>query len=393
VFGLRGLTICDLGGQANSTTFVLTTNAAFSARECSFIGDGYQGLPVAIQCGGTDTSNVDNTTDSPFQGYGSWVRECFFDKISKAIFCRAWTDGFVFDGNIIWQFCGGADAPIEFDGTVTGIPQNSSVQNTISNNYIEMNNDYKYGIKLTKNANFFLITGNGWWDLFATTGLLGLYYIGDGCGTCVIIEVGARGGLGAQPILIGTETALVTLIDAGSAGTVFPQGVTSSIFHTPADKVRLYETTGVPLLQFMGSAQNWIRSENAPLSILVATGKYLNLGNDDYPVALRVGQYGTTYITVGLELTIPTDSIGSTIKGSAAHTNYLSVWRNGTNDIVASIRANGKMDVGGTSGTASIETGNGAPAGAANNGSLYLRQDGAAGTTLYVRENGSWVAK
>ena len=40
-----------------------------------------------------------------------------------------------------------------------------------------------------------------------------------------------------------------------------------------------------------------------------------------------------------------------------------------------------------------IFSGTGVPTFAAGNGSLYLRQDGAEGSTLYVRERGAWVAK
>lgn len=40
-----------------------------------------------------------------------------------------------------------------------------------------------------------------------------------------------------------------------------------------------------------------------------------------------------------------------------------------------------------------ITSGTGAPSHSATNGSLYLRTDGGAGTTLYVREAGAWAAK
>lgn len=40
-----------------------------------------------------------------------------------------------------------------------------------------------------------------------------------------------------------------------------------------------------------------------------------------------------------------------------------------------------------------ITTGTGAPSHSAPDGSLYLRTDGGAGSTLYVREAGAWVAK
>jgi len=45
------------------------------------------------------------------------------------------------------------------------------------------------------------------------------------------------------------------------------------------------------------------------------------------------------------------------------------------------------------SGGPTITTGTGAPSHSAPNGSVYLRTDGGSGTTLYVRESGSWVGK
>jgi hypothetical protein len=47
----------------------------------------------------------------------------------------------------------------------------------------------------------------------------------------------------------------------------------------------------------------------------------------------------------------------------------------------------------GANGGISILTGTGVPSMTAPNGSLYTRQDGGAGSTLYVREAGAWVAK
>jgi len=40
-----------------------------------------------------------------------------------------------------------------------------------------------------------------------------------------------------------------------------------------------------------------------------------------------------------------------------------------------------------------IYSGNGAPSGSAPSGTIYLRKDGGAGTTFYVREGNNWVAK
>lgn len=43
-------------------------------------------------------------------------------------------------------------------------------------------------------------------------------------------------------------------------------------------------------------------------------------------------------------------------------------------------------------GTASITSGTGAPTAPEPDGSIYLRTDGAAATTLYVRVGGAWLA-
>jgi len=40
-----------------------------------------------------------------------------------------------------------------------------------------------------------------------------------------------------------------------------------------------------------------------------------------------------------------------------------------------------------------LQSGNGAPTHVASNGTIYMRLDGGTGTTMYVREAGSWVTK
>ena len=60
------------------------------------------------------------------------------------------------------------------------------------------------------------------------------------------------------------------------------------------------------------------------------------------------------------------------------------------------IKAMGDVEVGAnllfTDGPGVLQ-GTGAPTQAVPDGSLYLRTDGGAGSSLYVRENGAWVAK
>ncbi len=74
----------------------------------------------------------------------------------------------------------------------------------------------------------------------------------------------------------------------------------------------------------------------------------------------------------------------------------------GTFDVLTAERTTGRVTIGAAGTTAGIElgssgptitTGTGAPSDSAPDGSLYLRTDGGAGSTLYVRETGAWVAK
>lgn len=74
----------------------------------------------------------------------------------------------------------------------------------------------------------------------------------------------------------------------------------------------------------------------------------------------------------------------------------------GTFDVLTAERTTGRVTIGAAGTTAGVElgsngptitTGTGAPSHSAPDGSLYLRTDGGAWSTLYVRETGAWVAK
>lgn len=90
--------------------------------------------------------------------------------------------------------------------------------------------------------------------------------------------------------------------------------------------------------------------------------------------------------------------------GSNAGSNLEIQRRNDSGSTLSTItinRATGKItlpDVGSTAGLEfgssgpTITTGTGAPSHSAPNGSLYLRTDGTASTTLYVRAGGAWSA-
>jgi hypothetical protein len=73
----------------------------------------------------------------------------------------------------------------------------------------------------------------------------------------------------------------------------------------------------------------------------------------------------------------------------------------GTFDVLTAERTSGRVTIGAAGTTAGIElgsggptitTGTGAPSHSAPDGSVYLRQDGTAATTLYIRAGGAWSA-
>ncbi|MEK9647357.1 MAG: hypothetical protein VW547_17610 [Alphaproteobacteria bacterium] len=74
----------------------------------------------------------------------------------------------------------------------------------------------------------------------------------------------------------------------------------------------------------------------------------------------------------------------------------------GTFDVLTAERTTGRVTIGAPGATAGLEMGSGGPtwtvgtgvpSHSAPNGSLHSRTDGGSGTTLYVRESGSWVGK
>jgi len=67
------------------------------------------------------------------------------------------------------------------------------------------------------------------------------------------------------------------------------------------------------------------------------------------------------------------------------------VWRNTGKVTFGDVGTSAGIELGSSGPT--ITTGTGAPSHSAPNGSVYLRTDGGAGSTLYVRETGAWVAK
>ena len=115
------------------------------------------------------------------------------------------------------------------------------------------------------------------------------------------------------------------------------------------------------------TANGGVQSANNASRVFLAGGSGLSISNGSF-VTVEGKDYGGTGLGGNVSISVPSN------KGIAVNTEG-----------VATIT--------------SIMVGNGSPEGtrAANVGSLYLRADGGAGTTLYVKESGTgntgWVAK
>ena len=92
-----------------------------------------------------------------FQGYGTVIRDNYFQKIGRAAYLRKYANAVVFSHNNIWNGSGGTTA-IEIDGKTP-----DAVTGTVfEGNLIEMVN-YSYGFKLT-NAHNNYFAGNSFFD-------------------------------------------------------------------------------------------------------------------------------------------------------------------------------------------------------------------------------------
>ena len=150
--GLGKLTLENIGfsnkGKSSLSTFVKTTNTTLDIQKCFFEGrgGGYGSSDdTCIILGGILERN--NKGDSAaFQGYGTFISNNNFSKISVAIRFGTYANAVWFRNNNIWTTCGNNNgAPIILN---SGFRNGSSVAgNYITENLVEVNN-YKFGVDL-----------------------------------------------------------------------------------------------------------------------------------------------------------------------------------------------------------------------------------------------------
>jgi hypothetical protein len=172
------LRLTQAGASTDTNPFIQSTNTTVTVRDCAFYG--YSTLTQstcvqdAIVLGGTTTTTSGAATD-PFQGYGSSVERCYFARIRRGVFARAWSNSVRVLNNTFSLTCGGGSsyAAIHFYGT-----DGFSWGSYIAGNLIEMGG-YVYGIRFTDSARNVCVA-NAFWD--DSGSLVACHYL-EGAGT------------------------------------------------------------------------------------------------------------------------------------------------------------------------------------------------------------------
>lgn len=164
---IRDLTFTQLG-TAHTQPFMRITNTTVDIRACAFVGHSTKTTTAcdqdAIEVGGTTTS-IGNAATAPFQGYGTIIEGCYFNRIKRGVWGRMYANAVKVIANTWWAQCGGS-AAIEFDGG--GDSVNYNVGGLILGNLIECVG-YTRAMSLNYINNFTII-GNDFYDNAAISG-------------------------------------------------------------------------------------------------------------------------------------------------------------------------------------------------------------------------------
>lgn len=257
---LQDFAFTDNGGASNTTPFFYDTCATAQIFRVGFIGArGAAPYPDAIVLGGQgDTANPasphsENSPQMWFGGYGTVIRDCFFDWVGRCLYGRIYSNNIVFDGNTVWLGQDSTMPVIEFDNTALVPPAGHAVPNSLvgscfTNNLIELGSR-PYFAKLKGTAGC-VFTGNSFYDP-AAPWTTALYHV-EGGSTNNYIVTNSMGGI---PILDGdaADVAVTNLI-------VLDTQLTS--YH-PGPQVFRREVTNLISGGATSSAQLWTVKDEA----------------------------------------------------------------------------------------------------------------------------------
>lgn len=134
---ITGITFTQRG-TAHSQPMIKIINTTCNIHDCSFVGhsdvEGQTCNQDAIIFGGTTLDTIGEDDDSPFQGYGTVVSNCYFNRIRRAGSWQMFANDVRMINNVIWNKCGGPEAfwvdPVISGQYVSGV--------VIENNTVEM---------------------------------------------------------------------------------------------------------------------------------------------------------------------------------------------------------------------------------------------------------------
>lgn len=356
------LTLKD--GGSDAAAFVLTTNTVLHIHDCEFYGttaasNGVSALNDGIILGGTGT-NIDGTATSGFQGYGTVIRDNFFNNIKRAVLGQTFCNGVQIVNNTVWKGSGYATGgAFEFTGVnnpgyCTGC--------YLAGNLIEIT-FYQYGINLANFTTAFTLIGNNCYD--STTNSTACIQLGTNClNHLVILGYGSVGTLPSVQNNSGNTSN--TIIDA--------YGATGAIT-TLASPVTFVNTVSIN----NGLAHDLNFGSNTAIF-----GANQSVRVSDLLAALSSG----SRIAWSLD-THAYDALDTSLSRSAA--GIVAVGTGGQGSAAGTVQA--AIHQCSTSGP-TWTSGTGAPvsAPAGGKGSMFSRTDGAAGSTFYVWNGTSWTA-
>ena len=381
LFEAEGITFASFKLPPDGVPFIYTTNTTLHIHDCAFFG----GLPGilpnndAIVLGGTSANNPGGADpNGPFQGYGTVIRDNFFNRIRRAVYGRVFCNAVQFYANTIWTHCANpTGAAIEIDGDPDGVTPQGDAGWYVAGNLIEVTN-YAWGIR-AKKANRNAFVANGFFDPTPTTQ------------ACYRFESDAK----VNYVLAGYHDDNWPFVDDQATGnsrsTVidFHQDRESSYPQKARFTNKVYFEPGVDspygprVVSPDGAELTYQFTGNNGLSLA-----YTPPGQASIPL-WQVTDSGGGVITQDLKGTDSRiRSNGGQLRVQSKPGSALELCD--TAGLGIKVNA-GKIEFSSTA--VQIMSGNGAPSGSAPSGTIYLRKDGGAGTTFYVREGNNWVAK
>lgn len=378
---IDGMTLADFGDD--DQPFIYVTNTTLHVHDCGFYGtrSGLSAQNDAIILGGTNATGVGgDDPNAPFQGYGTVIRDNYFGRIRRMVYGRTFANGVVVHGNTVWGNSGSNlpdGAAIELHGDPDDVTPQVNAGWYVAGNLIEMVH-YPYGIK-TRDSQRHAFIANSFYDptdttlayhRFEETGRLNYVVAGFHDDSKPFVDDQATGNW---------RSTVVNFHQNEESRYSQPIRILNTLYIEPGGLTpfgpKVVSPSGTELTYQLSNDNSMIVSYTPSGGSRVELWQLTDLGGGRIVQDLK----GTDAEIRNLDGGVKVQSrVGAAAE--LGDTAGLGIKVDG-----------GNVEL--TSTSVQILTGNGPPSDTAPNGSVYLRSDGGAGSTLYVREAGAWVAK